>query len=161
MTTARKLLVAGLAAATFSGLLLSTTPAAAWGRGWGGGGWGRPGWGGGYGRGGWGRGGWGRPGWGYGGWRRPGWGYGGWGGGYGGWGGGYGGWGYGGGGMLAGMALGAMAAQNSYGYGYGGYGQPYYGYARPYRRARLCVANQALYDDWGDFIGYRRVRIAC
>ena len=38
MTTARKLLVAGLAAATFSGLLLSTTPAAAWGRGWGGGG---------------------------------------------------------------------------------------------------------------------------
>jgi hypothetical protein len=155
MTTARKLLVAGLAAATFSGLLLSTTPAAAWGRGWGGGGWG----------GGYGRGGWGRPGWGYGGWRRPGWGYGGWGGGYGGWGGGwgggYGGWGYGGGGMLAGMALGAMAAQNSYGYGYGGYGQPYYGYARPYRRARLCVANQALYDDWGDFIGYRRVRIAC
>jgi hypothetical protein len=161
MTTARKLLVAGLAAATFSGLLLSTTPAAAWGRGWDGGGWGRGGgWGGG-----WGRGGWGRPGWGYGGWRRPGWGYGGWGGGYGGWGGGwgggYGGWGYGGGGMLAGMALGAMAAQNSYGYGYGGYGQPYYGYARPYRRARLCVANQALYDDWGDFIGYRRVRIAC
>ena len=66
--------------------------------------------------------------------------------------------GYGGGGMLAGMALGAMAAQSSYGYGYG---QPYYGYARPYRRARLCVANQALYDDWGDFIGYRRVRIAC
>jgi hypothetical protein len=63
--------------------------------------------------------------------------------------------------MLTGMALGAMAAQNSYGYGYGGYGQPYYGYARPYRRARLCVANQALYDDWGDFIGYRRVRIAC
>lgn len=125
MNTARKLLVAGLAAATFSGLLLSTTPAAAWGRGWGGGGWGRPGWGGG-------------------------------------WGGGYGGWGYGGGGMLAGMALGAMAAQNAYGYGYGGYyGQPYYGYARPYRRARLCVANQALYDDWGDFIGYRRVRIAC
>ena len=59
MTTARKLLVAGLAAATFSGLLLSTTPAAAWGRGWGGGGWGRGG------------GGWGRPGWG-----------GGWGGGY-------------------------------------------------------------------------------
>lgn len=141
MYAARKLIVVGLVATTFSGLVLSTTPAAAWGRGWGGGGWGRPGWGGGWGRPGWG-GGWG------GGWRRPGWGYGGWGGG----------WGYGGA-ALTGLALGAVAAsavQNQY-----GYAQPYYGYARPYRRARLCVANQALYDDWGDFIGYRRVRIAC
>ena len=155
MFAARKILIAGLAAATFSSLMMSTTPAAAWGRGWGGG-WGRPGWGGG-----WGRPGWGRPGWGGGwggGWGRPGWGYGGWGGGYGGWGGGYGGWGYGGA-ALTGLAIGAVAAsaaQNQY-----GYAQPYYGYARPYRRARLCVANQALYDDWGDFLGYRRVRIAC
>lgn len=141
MYAARKLLVVGIVAATFSSVVMSTTPAAAWGRGWG-----RPGWGGG----------WGRPGWG------GGWGYGGWGGGWGGggWGGGWGGggWGYGGA-ALTGLALGAVAAsavQNQY-----GYAQPYYGYARPYRRARLCVANQALYDDWGDFIGYRRVRIAC
>ena len=150
MYAARKLLVVGIVAATFSSVVMSTTPAAAWGRGWG-----RPGWGGGWGRPGWG-GGWGRPGWG------GGWGYGGWGGGWGGggWGGGWGGggWGYGGA-ALTGLALGAVAAsavQNQY-----GYAQPYYGYARPYRRARLCVANQALYDDWGDFIGYRRVRVAC
>lgn len=104
MFSARKLLIAGLAAATFSSLMMSATPAAAWGRGWGGG------------------------------------------------------WGYGGA-ALTGLAVGAVAAgalQNQYGYGH-----QYYGYARPYRRARLCVANQALYDDWGDFIGYRRVRVPC
>jgi hypothetical protein len=96
----------------------------------------------------------------------PGWGYGGWGGGwggYGGWGGGwggYGGWGGGGaiaGAAVAGMALGAIAAsaarQNDY--YYGGYARPYY------RRARWCVGRQALYDDWGNFAGYRRVRYRC
>jgi len=86
----------------------------------------------------------------------PGWGYGGWGGGWG----GYGGWGGGGaiaGAAVAGMALGAIAAsaarQNDY--YYGGYARPYY------RRARWCVGRQALYDDWGNFAGYRRVRYRC
>ena len=36
---------------------------------------------------------------------------------------------------------------------------PYYGYARPYRRARLCVANQALYDDFTRQTGIRINRI--
>jgi hypothetical protein len=86
----------------------------------------------------------------------PGWGYGGWG--YGGW--GYGGWGYGGaiaGAAVAGLAIGAIAAsaaqQNQY--YYAGYGRPYYG------RARWCAGRQALYDDWGNFAGYRRVRYRC
>jgi hypothetical protein len=55
------------------------------------------------------------------------------------------------------MALGAIAAsaarQNDY--YYGGYARPYY------RRARWCVGRQALYDDWGNFAGYRRVRYRC
>ena len=66
---------------------------------------------------------------------------------------------------IAGMAIGAIAAsaaqQNRY--YYDGYGQPVYYSARPRRahRARWCVGNQALYDDWGDFIGYQRVRFRC
>ena len=41
--------------------------------------------------------------------------------------------------------LGALAtgAYNGYGYGYG------------------CVANRPVYDDWGNFVGYRRVRAPC
>ena len=48
-------------------------------------------------------------------------------------------------GAIGGLALGAMAAgaANNYGYGYG------------------CVANQPVYDNWGNFVGYRRVRVAC
>lgn len=88
-----------------------------------------------------------------------------WGGGWGpGWGyGGYGGYGYNNGAAMAGAAIGGMALgavvgsaiaqqnQNSYGYGY----------AAPVRRARLCPANQPIYDEWGEFVGYRRVRVAC
>jgi hypothetical protein len=69
---------------------------------------------------------------------------------------------------IAGMAIGAIAAsaaqQNRYYYG-GGYAQPVYYYPRHRRvyrqRTRWCIGNQALYDDWGDFIGYQRVRYAC
>ncbi len=75
--------------------------------------------------------------------------HGGWRGGHGYYGGGYGyGWrhrGWGGpgpwvAGAIGGLALGAVAA-GAYNYG--------------------CVANQPVYDDWGRFLGYRRVRVAC
>ncbi|MCC0005193.1 MAG: hypothetical protein H6872_08570 [Methylobacteriaceae bacterium] len=44
-------------------------------------------------------------------------------------------------GAIGGLALGALAAgaYNSYG----------------------CVADQPVYDSWGNFIGYQRVRVAC
>lgn len=80
---------------------------------------------------GWGR---GRPGWGYG---RPGWGYG-----YG-WRPGWGGPGPWVAGAVGGLAVGALAAGAYDGYGYG------------------CVANRPMYDAWGNFLGYRRVRVAC
>ena len=44
-------------------------------------------------------------------------------------------------GAIGGLALGALAAG-----AYNNYG---------------CVANQAVYDSWGNFIGYQRVRVAC
>ena len=66
----------------------------------------------------------------------------------GGWGGGWGGYhrGWGGpgpwaAGAIGGLALGAIAAG-----AYNGYG---------------CVANQPVYDNWGNFVGYRRVRTGC
>ncbi|WP_395666594.1 hypothetical protein [Methylocella sp.] len=106
-------------------------------------GWGRPG--------GWHGGGWHGGGW-HGGWGRPGWGRPGWGGGWGAarWGGGWGpGWGWGGGwagpaaaGLVGGLALGAIAANAA---------QPAYG---------GCVRQrQALYDQWGRFVGYRPVTV--
>ena len=49
------------------------------------------------------------------------------------------------GGVIGGMALGAMAA--------GAAAQPRY--------YNTCVERQAIYDDWGRFRGYRRVRVAC
>jgi hypothetical protein len=71
---------------------------------------------------------------------------------HGGWGGG--GWHRGGGwgapaaaGVIGGLALGAIAAGAANGGYYGG------GYG--------CVANQPVYDDWGNFVGYQRVRVAC
>lgn len=85
-------------------------------------------------------------------WGRGGWGYGG----YGGW--GYGGYGYGAaiaGAAVAGLALGAIAASATpypYGYGYN-----YYSYGPP----RLCIVNQPVYDGWGNFAGYQRVRTPC
>ncbi len=50
------------------------------------------------------------------------------------------------GGVIGGMALGAMAA------GAAAAPAPVYG---------TCIARQAVYDDWGRFRGYRRVRVAC
>lgn len=44
-------------------------------------------------------------------------------------------------GAIGGLALGAVAAG-----AYNNYG---------------CVANQPVYDDWGQFIGYQRVRVPC
>ena len=49
-------------------------------------------------------------------------------------------------GAIGGLALGAVAAGAYNGYGYGG------GY---------CVANQPVYDDWGQFLGYQRVSVPC
>ena len=91
------------------------------------------------------------------------WGWGGYGGGWGGYGGYGGGYGYNNGAAMAGAAIGGMALgavvgsaiaqqnQNNYGYGY----------AQPVRRARLCPANQPVYDEWGEFVGYQRVRVPC
>lgn len=87
-------------------------------------------------------------------WRGGGWHGGGWG-----WhGGGWGwrrGWGGGGGwgapvaaGVLGGLALGAVAA-SAYPYGYG----PYGGYGGCY------VQSQPVYNGWGQFVGYRPVRV--
>ena len=64
---------------------------------------------------------------------------GGWGGG--GWRGGWGGPGPWVAGAIGGLALGAMAAGAANNYG--------------------CVANQPVYDQWGRFVGYQRVRVAC
>ena len=49
-------------------------------------------------------------------------------------------------GAIGGLALGAVAAgaYNGYGYGYGD-----------------CIANQPVYDDWGQIVAYQRVRVAC
>jgi hypothetical protein len=75
-----------------------------------------------------------------------------------------GGWGWGGpaiaAGVLGGLALGAVAAgAGSYPYYPGYYGNPAaYGY--PYA-ARFCVVRNPVYDDWGNFVGYQRMRVAC
>ena len=61
----------------------------------------------------------------------------------------HGGWGWGGpaiaGGVIGGLALGAMAASAAN-------AQPVY---------ETCLTRQAVYDSWGNFRGYRRVRVAC
>ncbi|MBX3525951.1 MAG: hypothetical protein KF904_07085 [Rhodoblastus sp.] len=58
----------------------------------------------------------------------------------------HGGWGWGGpaiaAGVIGGLTLGAMAAA----------AQPAYA---------TCVQRTAVYDDWGRFRGYRRIRVAC
>jgi hypothetical protein len=69
-------------------------------------------------------------------------------------------------GALGALALGAVAAgAGSYPYYggcngyYGSCGYPAaYGYAYP---ARYCVARSPVYDDWGNFVGYQRMRVAC
>ncbi|SFK56514.1 hypothetical protein [Methylocapsa palsarum] len=149
MNKARKFVICGLAALVFSASIAAPTPAEAWYRG---------GWGGGW------RGG---PGWGWGGGWRGGWGGGGWGGG----------WGWGGpalaAGVLGGLALGSVAAAApyygySYPYGYSAYpyaaypyaGYPYGGYAYAAPR-RLCRVRSPVFDAWGRFAGYRRLRVSC
>ena len=51
------------------------------------------------------------------------------------------------GGVIGGLALGAIAA------GAANAAQPQY--------YNTCVQRTAVYDDWGRFRGYRRVRVAC
>ncbi|GLI94718.1 hypothetical protein LMG27198_37100 [Methylocystis echinoides] len=54
---------------------------------------------------------------------------------------------------MTGLAVGAAAAASSsyYPYGYGD--GAYYGGS--------CVANQPVYDAWGNFAGYQRVYVSC
>jgi hypothetical protein len=67
---------------------------------------------------------------------------------------------------LGALAVGAVAAgAGSYPYYggcngyYGSCGYPAaYGYAYP---ARFCVVRNPVYDDWGNFVGYQRMRVAC
>ena len=59
---------------------------------------------------------------------------------------------------LGALAVGAVAGAGAYPY-YGGCG--YYGscgYAYP---AHFCVTRSPVYDDWGNFVGYQRMRVAC
>ncbi len=59
---------------------------------------------------------------------------------------------------LGALAVGAAAGAGAYPY-YGGCG--YYGscgYAYP---AHFCVTRSPVYDDWGNFVGYQRTRVAC
>src|SRR5208283_5136763 len=66
---------------------------------------------------------------------------------------------------LGALAVGAVAAgagpypyYGGCGY-YGSCGYPAaYGYAYP---ARFCVVRSPVYDDWGNFAGYQRMRVAC
>jgi hypothetical protein len=67
-------------------------------------------------------------------------------------------------GVVGGLALGALAgsaAASPYGYGYGdGYGYPAPAYAPPAPVYDDCyVTRQATYDPYGNFAGYRRVRV--
>jgi hypothetical protein len=59
-------------------------------------------------------------------------------------------------GLIGGLALGAIAAQNSNPHGYGyhgaGYGYPAYG-------GGCYWADQAIVDAWGEVVEYRRVRV--
>ncbi|WP_091676212.1 hypothetical protein [Methylocapsa palsarum] len=58
-------------------------------------------------------------------------------------------------GVIGGLALGALAAGAANPYGYApGYG---YGYAPAYGGCSL--QNQPAYDGWGNFVGYRQVRV--
>jgi hypothetical protein len=138
----KKTAIVALSALTLAVPFATTaTPAAA--QGWHGGGWHGGGWHGG----GWHGGGWHGGGWHGGGWHGGGWGWrgGGWRGG--GWGGG---WGWGGpaaAGLIGGLALGSLAASAAAPYyGYGSYGGCY-------------LQSQPVYNRWGQFLGYRPIRV--
>lgn len=59
------------------------------------------------------------------------------------------------GGLALGALLGAAAASQDQ------YDAPYYDAPPARRGARLCPAWQPIYDDWGNFIRYKRIRVAC
>jgi hypothetical protein len=59
-------------------------------------------------------------------------------------------------GVVGGLALGAIAAGAAGAYGGPGYGYGYGAYGAP-----SCIANQPIYDGWGNFRGYRRVYVPC
>jgi hypothetical protein len=59
-------------------------------------------------------------------------------------------------GVVGGLALGAIAAGAA-----GAYGGPGYGYGYGAYGGASCIANQAIYDGWGNFQGYRRVYVPC
>ncbi|MDP2355922.1 MAG: hypothetical protein Q8M31_07650 [Beijerinckiaceae bacterium] len=77
-------------------------------------------------------------------------------------------------GVIGGLALGALAASSSRrsyaydsGYGYapapvyrGGYAQSGYGYGyREVYGAQCFIQKQAVYDNWGNYAGSRKVRV--
>jgi hypothetical protein len=59
-------------------------------------------------------------------------------------------------GVIGGMALGAMAA-GAASSAYPGY----YAYPAPAYRPRTCRTRSPVYDEWGNFVGYQRVYVAC
>ena len=63
-------------------------------------------------------------------------------------------------GVIGGLALGAIAANSAYPGGYGGYGGYYPAYpAYGYGGYGGCyIQRQPVYDPYGNFIGYHRVR---
>jgi len=75
-------------------------------------------------------GGWGYGGWGYGGHRGPGWGY------------------AAAAGLAGGLAIGALAAQPSYA-----------GYYPAYGASPCYLTDQPMTDAWGNFVGYRKIRV--
>lgn len=57
-------------------------------------------------------------------------------------------------GVIGGLALGADATASPYSYPYA--------YPYPYNYAgHGCIARHPVYDEWGGFAGYQRMRVAC
>ncbi len=76
------------------------------------------------------------------------------------------GWGYGynNGAAVAGAAIGGLALGTLLGAAIASqdqYAAPYYDAPPSRRGTRLCPAWQPIYDDWGNFLRYQRVRVAC
>jgi hypothetical protein len=62
------------------------------------------------------------------------------------------------GGLALGAIAGSAAANAGPGYGYG-YPAPAYGAPEPVYGGDCYVTRQATYDPYGNFAGYRRVRV--